>query len=404
MRRQLSTVLGRLAAGKRENGQNGRKLHLGRTLFLGIGGATAGGLLWQYHQTGDILLKELGNIYSLGKFLQQRADSFSFDRYHRVAEIESWLEQVVSDHPNLATLLSIGKTHEGRDIYVIRVSKADNVARKAIFLEGGLHAREWISPATLLFLLNDLLRKDHDEGCDILDLVDVYILPLANPDGYEFSQTSRRMWRKNRSPCPAPPLSFLGFWKGTDLNRNFPCSWGAGVGSTTWLQGSSLPFWETYIGSAPASELETQAIMDFLEQHKTDIEAYLAIHSFGNLVIHPSPYYSHLEEEGEDAVKVDQLGKSLASSLEQGSGGADRYRSGPANKLNYSTVGSAADWARFKLGTRWVFTVELPDEEDGFFLPAENIPRVGQSLKAMLETLATYIKQDLDGLRQLLKK
>ena len=35
---------------------------------------------------------------------------------------------------------------------------------------------------------------------------------------------------------------------GTDLNRNFPCSWGAGVGSTTWLQGSSLPFWETYIG------------------------------------------------------------------------------------------------------------------------------------------------------------
>ena len=57
MRRQLSTVLGRLAAGKRENGQNGRKLHLGRTLLLGIGGATAGGLLWQYHQTGDILLK-----------------------------------------------------------------------------------------------------------------------------------------------------------------------------------------------------------------------------------------------------------------------------------------------------------------------------------------------------------
>ena len=90
---------------------------------------------------------------------------------------------------------------------------------------------------------------------------------------YEFSQTSRRMWRKNRSPCPTPFFSFLGLWKGnllpwhviltfffitdllstlipsgTDLNRNFPCSWGEGVGTGTWLQGSSLPFWETYIG------------------------------------------------------------------------------------------------------------------------------------------------------------
>lgn len=131
--------------------------------------------------------------------------------------------------------------------------------------------------------------------------------------------------------------------------------------------------------------------MGFLQRHKTDIEAYVAIHSFGNLVIHPSPY-SHVEEKGGEDVEVDLLGKSLASSLEQGSGGADRYMSGPANELNYSTVGSATDWARFKLGTRWVFTVELPDEEDGFFLEAENIPRVGQSLKAMLGTLATYIK------------
>jgi len=89
---------------------------------------------------------------------------------------------------------------------------------------------------------------------------------------------------------------------------------------------------------------------------------------------------------------VDELSKSLALSLEQGSGGFDRYKSGPANKLNQSTVGSATDWARFKLGTRWVFTVELPDKDDGFFVEAESIPRVGQSLKEMLATLATYIK------------
>ena len=62
MRRQLSTTLGRLVAGKRETGQSARKPHLGRSLLLGIGGATAGGLLWRYGEagwgeTGDIFLK-----------------------------------------------------------------------------------------------------------------------------------------------------------------------------------------------------------------------------------------------------------------------------------------------------------------------------------------------------------
>lgn len=85
------------------------------------------------------------------------------------------------------------------------------------------------------------------------------------------------------------------------------------------------------------------------------------------------------------------MGKVLASNLELGSGGVDRYRSGPAEDLHYSTVGSAAQWVRLKLGTRWVFTVELPDEEEGFLLGEENISRVGQSLTAMLSTLAKFI-------------
>ena len=121
---------------------------------------------------------------------------------------------------------------------------------------------------------------------------------------------------------------------GTDLNRNFPCAWGEGVGTGTWLQGSSLPFWETYIGedhfllksliflfylrgctgvrtgdqgndglSPPASEwywgenfstarvckLIFLPFVNFYWQ-KISLQAYLAIHSFGNLVIHPSPY------------------------------------------------------------------------------------------------------------------
>ena len=118
MRRQLSSTLGRLVARKRQS-PSARKVHLGRSLLLGIGGAIAGGLLWQYHQkglgqTGNIFLKvriekrvkchrclktivvkiaektvhlkydsklqELGHLCSLSNFLQQRGYSFSFDQ------------------------------------------------------------------------------------------------------------------------------------------------------------------------------------------------------------------------------------------------------------------------------------------------------------------------------------
>ena len=88
------------------------------------------------------------------------------------------------------------------------------------------------------------------------------MMKIANVSGMNFLKQAEECGGKIGHLAlvhPSPSLDFgkvtlSRFWdqnvSGTDLNRNFPCSWGAGVGSTTWLQGSSLPFWETYIGRA----------------------------------------------------------------------------------------------------------------------------------------------------------
>lgn len=107
--------------------------------------------------------------------------------------------------------------------------------RRSVWIDGGIHAREWISTATVLYtiarLINGTLARDV-EVRKLIDTYDFYFMPVVNPDGYVYThddvenrvnknnendQEQRRMWRKNRRPhedCP-----------GVDLNRNFPFAW-----------------------------------------------------------------------------------------------------------------------------------------------------------------------------------
>ena len=116
-----------------------------------------------------------------------------------------------------------------------------------INIPSGIHAREWIAPASVTYIIRELVENRSKLPKELLDL-DFYILPVFNPDGYEYSHTNDRMWRKNRSGN--------GRCLGADINRNFDFKFG-GRGT------SGDPCSEIYRGKSASSELETQSLMKF---------------------------------------------------------------------------------------------------------------------------------------------
>jgi murein tripeptide amidase MpaA len=104
-------------------------------------------------------------------------------------QINAYLQELAVNYPQLVTLESIGKSYQGRDMVVIKISSGGNGTRPVILVDGGIHAREWVAPAMALYIINQLVEKNAANSA-LTDAVDWYILPVLNPDGYEYSHTN----------------------------------------------------------------------------------------------------------------------------------------------------------------------------------------------------------------------
>jgi len=198
--------------------------------------------------------------------------------YPSYQEVTQQLHELVARHPGRAHLESLGKSHEGREIWSVRMGNAE--AHQDAVVTGLTHGREWPSLAIPLALAQDML-----EGNDpLLERCQVHIVPLVNPDGYEYSRTTDPLWRKNRNP--ENPV---------DLNRNYfdpafpelyrpagdtPQSTRDDVGAT------DNPAYRQYRGAAGASEPEVQALQK-LTVHNPDVVAVLEHHCCGELLLYP---------------------------------------------------------------------------------------------------------------------
>uniref|UniRef100_A0A182T695 Peptidase M14 domain-containing protein n=1 Tax=Anopheles maculatus TaxID=74869 RepID=A0A182T695_9DIPT len=296
--------------------------------------------------------------------------TFGWEEYQTLEAIYEWIDDLALQYPSILTVQSIGQTYEGRDMKLVKLSQQSG--NPGIFLEANIHAREWITSATATWLLNELLTSADPAVQELATAYDWYILPVANPDGFHYTKTTNRLWRKNRYPHNV-------LCAGVDLNRNFPYHWMEGGAS-------QVPCNDIYAGPEPGSEIETRNMIEYYETIADRIEFHLQLHSYGQYILLPYGY--------QDADYPDNYADQMEIAEAAAIGFSTRYNTpytfGTIADVLYVDSGSTTDWAHGYHQTPLSMCFEFRDNGPyGFVLPADQIiPNSEETLDALIAMLA----------------
>ncbi|MFM1824187.1 MAG: hypothetical protein RI967_2453 [Planctomycetota bacterium] len=282
-------------------------------------------------------------------------------------EINAWLDGLATAHPGLVSVFTVGTSLEGRPIRGVRITAAP-AGSPGVLFNGTQHAREWGATMTTLAVA-DALVAGHGVDARVTALLSrawIDVIPVVNPDGYEYAWTVDRLWRKNRRDNGDGTF-------GVDLNRNWAFEWGGGGASTV----TSDP---TYRGPAPFSEPESAAMRDYFTAHP-DLAGHIDFHAYSQLVLHP---WGYTTVPPANNAAFQALGDEMRDSIARETGAA--YVAGPIASTLYIASGSAVDHAWGAHGVpSW--TIEVRDRGAyGFVMPPSEIaPCVAENIAAALD-------------------
>lgn len=296
---------------------------------------------------------------------QKSRAGYDWTDYYDINDTYAYLRSLAADYPDVVNLYVGGTTFEGREILGVKLSFKEGNPK--IFVESGIHAREWICPALATWILNQLLTSTDADIRFIAENFDWYVFPSTNPDGYQYSHTTDRMWRKtvtNGTVC-----------NGVDPNRNWDDHWNEGGASSNECD-------ETYAGTGPFSTVETASLSATITELKPAV--YFCLHSYSQLLMIP---FGHRQETVDNYDELMKIGNKAAVALSQRYG--TQYEVGSIIDVIYMATGGSMDWAKSKLDVPYTFEWELRDTgRYGFLLPADQIvPTALETLDSMISIL-----------------
>lgn len=303
------------------------------------------------------------------------ADQTYYGGYRTITAQLDHLDRVAADHPGLATVVDYGDSwrkstgrggHDLKAICVTRIRPGDceqtpSAPKPRLFVLGQLHAREITTGDMAWRFIDDLVGSP--DLTAMLDEVEVWVVPIANPDGVEIVESGGDtpvLHRKNANGnCTSGP-------RGVDLNRNAGSHWGE-VGA------SANKCSETYRGARADSEVEVRALESLWRKLYRDTRApgdtaaaspdttgaVISMHSYGNYVLFPWGWST--QKTGNDTA-LRRIAEEMAS--------LSGYRAGQPGELLYNASGATDDWVYEDLGVpSFVWEIGASSGTCGGFVP-----------------------------------
>jgi len=300
--------------------------------------------------------------------------------YHTYQELTDELHSLQVNHSDIMSLSSIGKTFEGRDLWMVKLS--DNVNQEenepGVLFMGAHHGNEKPSYEVCLFFIQYMVEQYGNDSLpeirNAIDSTQIYVIPMVNPDGVEANT------RKNSAPNYGPfGLSTTITSYGVNLNRNYDDPWFLAY---IFPVSYSLPFILpdasfNYRGPYPFSVNETKAIKNFAENHTISIS--ISYHSYGEFIIYP---WMHTTKQTPDEPLFRSVGENI-SLINDYYLFVKNYHLIPRYG---GTLGSSENWLYRARGIL-AYTIELCDER------APSDPQVMYDLCMTQTTVHLYLCQ-----------
>ena len=251
--------------------------------------------------------------------------------------------------PSFTAITSIGKSSEGRDILAFRVGERtgdEQGPRKTLLVTGGLHGREWISTSTVGYLLWSVVTAFGNDHMitKLLQHFDIIFIPVLNPDGYEYTWQSDRLWRKSRQQTK------MRYCRGLDLDHAFSYEWESSQRQTD-------PCSESYGGDQPFQAIEASELARWAKnqtENNVRFVGLLDLHSYSQQILFPYSYTCSVDPPNRE--NLEELAVGLAKAIRLSSGEAytvtsacegavaREYSASDSFTRIESGAGSAIDW------------------------------------------------------------
>lgn len=340
-----------------------------------------------------VLNKDIAPLLLLEK---KPAGNGFHQRYHSAKEIEAFVQQLAKKYPKVVRTEHLGKSVKGQPITAVHISAGTAKDLPTVFVQAGQHAREWIGPAASMVMLETMAKEA--SGAKSFDY-QVTVVPLVNPDGYQFTHDSDRMWRKNRdNPTKTEMMQMVDEGMsaelsakkcvGVDLNRNWNVHWSKTKKNNQVIPDKVKPCSETYPGTSAATEPEVVAVSKHIKSRGNNIKAFMDVHSYSQRLLPPG--CNGFKVKKEDAKEHERVGKQIVDALSKRHG--QHYETGPCGEEMYVCSGTAGDWTYQEQNIVHSFSLELRPTQhgtaNGFVLPPDQIQATGEELIAGVDAMA----------------